>query len=66
MQHPFSMDRYGSTKRFPLRMICLKRAFLFKAKPTDEEIRRLSEILNVPTQHLVDEMGEHFFPSRGG
>lgn len=37
-----------------------------KAKPTDEEIIKLSEILNVPTQHLMEEMGAHFFPSRGG
>lgn len=23
-------------------------------------------MLNIPTQHLVEEMGEHYFPSRGG
>ncbi|KAI9267098.1 cyanate hydratase [Helicostylum pulchrum] len=40
--------------------------FYGQAKPTEAEIKRLCEILNIPTGHLVEEMGEHFYPSRGG
>ncbi|KAI7869853.1 cyanate hydratase [Mucor mucedo] len=40
--------------------------FYGQAKPTRHEIQKLCEILNIPTSHLVDEMGEHFYPSRGG
>ncbi|KAI8352809.1 cyanate lyase C-terminal domain-containing protein [Choanephora cucurbitarum] len=40
--------------------------FYGQAKPTDKELQSLSEILNVPTQHLMEEMGAHYFPTRGG
>lgn len=39
---------------------------LLKAKPTEDQIKKLTALLNIPTQHLVEEMGEHYFPSRGG
>ncbi|KAI7907083.1 cyanate hydratase [Cokeromyces recurvatus] len=40
--------------------------FYGQAKPSDAELIKLSQILNVPTQHLLEEMGAHYFPSRGG
>ncbi|EIE75316.1 hypothetical protein RO3G_00020 [Rhizopus delemar RA 99-880] len=40
--------------------------FYGQAKPTDEQIRNLSAVLNVPTQHLAEELGSHYYPTRGG
>ncbi|CEP15142.1 hypothetical protein [Parasitella parasitica] len=40
--------------------------FYGQAKPTEEQIQKLTALLNIPTQHLVEQMGEHYFPSRGG
>ncbi|CAO3613981.1 lambda repressor-like HTH type 3 transcription factor [Mucor lusitanicus] len=40
--------------------------FYGQAKPTEDQIKKLTALLNIPTQHLVEEMGEHYFPSRGG
>ncbi|KAI8969313.1 cyanate hydratase [Mycotypha africana] len=40
--------------------------FYGQAKPSDEQLHKLSELLNVPTQHLLEEMGSHFYPVRGG
>ncbi|KAI8637010.1 hypothetical protein BD408DRAFT_69867 [Parasitella parasitica] len=40
--------------------------FYGQAKPTKEQINKLTALLNIPTQHLDEEMGEHYFPSRGG
>lgn len=40
--------------------------FYGQAKPTPQQIERLCKVLNIPTNHLTEEMGDHFFPSRGG
>ncbi|KAG1140241.1 hypothetical protein G6F38_009253 [Rhizopus arrhizus] len=40
--------------------------FYGQAKPTDDQIRSLSAVLNVPTQHLAEELGSHYYPTRGG
>ncbi|KAI8367518.1 cyanate hydratase [Radiomyces spectabilis] len=40
--------------------------FYGQAKPNDEELEGLSKVLNIPTAHLKDELGSHFYPSRGG
>ncbi|ORY93386.1 cyanate hydratase [Syncephalastrum racemosum] len=40
--------------------------FYGQAKPSDEEIDKLSSILNLPAAHLKDDLGSHFFPDRGG
>ncbi|CAO3668194.1 unnamed protein product [Rhizopus stolonifer] len=40
--------------------------FYGQAKPTEDQIEKLSAVLNVPTKHLTEEIGHNYFPSRGG
>ncbi|KAG0163419.1 Cyanate hydratase [Apophysomyces sp. BC1034] len=40
--------------------------FYGQAKPTEEELDKLSKVLNIPPGHLKDDIGVHFFPDRGG
>ncbi|KAI7872001.1 cyanate hydratase [Spinellus fusiger] len=40
--------------------------FYGQAKPTTEELQTLSKSLATTTNYLKEELGEHFFPSRGG
>lgn len=44
----------------------LNASLFTQAKPNEQEINKLGEVLNIPTNHLVEEMGEHFYPTRGG
>jgi adenosyl cobinamide kinase/adenosyl cobinamide phosphate guanylyltransferase len=37
-----------------------------KAKPSQDIIEKLSKVLNVPTVHLTEEIGEGYYPTRGG
>lgn len=37
-----------------------------QAKPTTEELEKLSAVLNLPASHLKDDLGAHYFPDRGG
>ncbi|KAI8982631.1 cyanate hydratase [Pilobolus umbonatus] len=40
--------------------------FYGQAKPSEEVIIKLSEVLNIPTQHIMEDMGDHYYPNRGG
>ncbi|KAI8097353.1 cyanate lyase C-terminal domain-containing protein [Halteromyces radiatus] len=40
--------------------------FYGQAKPSFDEIEKLSKYLNIPTTHLAAEYGPQFFPDRGG
>ncbi|ORE01983.1 cyanate hydratase [Rhizopus microsporus var. microsporus] len=40
--------------------------FYGQAKPTDEQIEKLSVVLNIPTQHIQEILGGHYYPTRGG
>ncbi|KAI9276125.1 cyanate lyase C-terminal domain-containing protein [Sporodiniella umbellata] len=40
--------------------------FYGQAKPSKDQIEKLSSVLNVPTKHISEELGRDYFPSRGG
>ncbi|ORZ24191.1 cyanate lyase C-terminal domain-domain-containing protein [Absidia repens] len=40
--------------------------FYGQAKPTLDEIEKLSKYLNIPAAHLLAEFGPQFYPDRGG
>ncbi|KAI9019490.1 cyanate hydratase [Phycomyces nitens] len=40
--------------------------FYGQAKPSQEEMEKLSSVLNIPTSHLKEELGDQYFPDRGG
>ncbi|OAD76806.1 lambda repressor-like HTH type 3 transcription factor, partial [Phycomyces blakesleeanus NRRL 1555(-)] len=40
--------------------------FYGQTKPSQEELEKLSSVLNIPTSHLKEELGDQFFPDRGG
>ncbi|KAI8875626.1 cyanate hydratase [Backusella circina FSU 941] len=40
--------------------------FYGQAKPSPDIIEKLSQVLNVPTVHLTEEIGEDYYPTRGG
>ncbi|KAI9305281.1 cyanate lyase C-terminal domain-containing protein [Cunninghamella echinulata] len=40
--------------------------FYGQAKPTSEELEKLSKCLNIPLSHLIEQYGPQFYPDRGG
>ncbi|KAI9278842.1 cyanate hydratase [Phascolomyces articulosus] len=40
--------------------------FYGQAKPSKEELEKLSAVLGLPENHLKEELGEGFYPDRGG
>ncbi|KAG2222062.1 hypothetical protein INT45_007948 [Circinella minor] len=40
--------------------------FYGQAKPSKEELEKLSAVLNLPESHLKEELGESYYPDRGG
>ncbi|KAG8714893.1 Cyanate hydratase [Ceratobasidium sp. 394] len=39
--------------------------FYGQAKPSAEDLAKLAEVLDVPSQSLTDSLGEHWWPTRG-
>ncbi|KAI9489842.1 cyanate hydratase [Zychaea mexicana] len=40
--------------------------FYGQAKASAGELQKLSAVLNLPEAHLKEELGDHFYPDRGG
>ncbi|OZJ06991.1 hypothetical protein BZG36_00190 [Bifiguratus adelaidae] len=40
--------------------------FYGQAKPTPEDIEKLSSVLDIPTSYMAADLGDNFFPDRGG
>ncbi|KAG8682660.1 Cyanate hydratase, partial [Ceratobasidium sp. 395] len=39
--------------------------FYGQAKPSAQELAKLSEVLDIPSQPLTDSLGDHWWPTRG-
>ncbi|KAG9127416.1 Cyanate hydratase [Ceratobasidium sp. 392] len=39
--------------------------FYGQAKPSPQELAKLGEVLDVPSQSLMDSLGDHWWPTRG-
>ncbi|CAG8496635.1 5725_t:CDS:2, partial [Dentiscutata heterogama] len=49
-----------------LRIVSIGLSLLKKAKPEEADLKKLSAILDLPQQYLTTDIGQTFFPTRGG
>ncbi|KAI7879707.1 cyanate hydratase [Lichtheimia hyalospora FSU 10163] len=63
-ERKLSFERIG--KEIGRDEVYVAAVFYGQAKPTTEELEKLSAVLNLPASHLKDDLGAHYYPDRGG
>ncbi|RUS20187.1 putative cyanate hydratase [Endogone sp. FLAS-F59071] len=63
-QKKLSFEQLG--KRIGRSEVWVAAVFYGQAKPTEDDIRKLSDALDCPESYLTHDIGQDFFPDRGG